>query len=435
MQEHERPAVTIRGPGIEAARSRRRPWMAAAVLLSSACGGAGAGSNPKTVEVQSGERDGQSAASAGAEMDPQGLGAAGRVVDPAGGDQSAGEVEAPESPAGMTTTHDDDDDEHATAGSSSPPAGGSAGDRDGSDDEPPQEVGSAGSFRCPSVNASATPWAAGAQPGVTLVQGGFRFLEGPVWVASRNALYFSDMLMGMGGPDGPPANIHRLDRNGEVSVFVEGGNSNGLSLAKDGRLLAATHDLRTLSYFDLDSGERETLALDFMGEAFNSPNDLAVRTDGQIYFTDPDWQRAGRPTEIGMTGVYRIDLQGRVRLIDDSLDKPNGISFSPDESVLYVSSLSGTYRYNVEADGEVSDRSLFAPVNSDGMVVDCAGYVYLTAGDVQVFSAEGDMFGAIAVDGQSPTNVAFGGPENRTLFITAGGGIYRADLDVPGLPY
>lgn len=431
MQEYQVPTLERGCRVIEHVSSRARPWWTAAALLLWGCGGSGTGSSPKTVEVQTGEGDVESTASSGAGMDRLMEGTDESEADRArdGGETIA---EGEGAPLGTDVEGDGDGDAAVSMGEDSD----APSTADGTDDSEDGAVaGAEPGFRCPEVPLSAPPWLAGEPPEVTLVKDGFRFLEGPVWVADRHELYFSDMLMGMDGPNGPPANIHRLNDEGVIEVFVEGGNSNGLSLAPDGRLLAATHDERTLSYFDLDSAERETLELSYMGEPFNSPNDVAVRTDGQVYFTDPDWQRAGRATDIGMTGVYRIDLQGRVQLVDDSLDKPNGISFSPDETVLYVSSLSGTYRYSVEADGQVSDRRLFAPIRSDGMVVDCAGHVYLTSGSVQVFSAEGDMFGSIPVEGQSPTNVAFGGPERRTLFITAGGGLYRVGLDVPGFPY
>jgi gluconolactonase len=191
-----------------------------------------------------------------------------------------------------------------------------------------------------------------------------------------------------------------------------------------------------LSIYDAMTGARETLDLTYMDDHFNSPNDLTVRSDGTVYFTDPDWQLGGRVSETGMTGVYRVAPGGEPQLVDGTLDKPNGIALSPDEQTLYVTSAGADLRaYPVQADGSTGSGTVLAsPGGSDGLAVDCAGNLYVTAGSVRVFDPDGDELGSISV-AESPANVAFGGSERRTLYITARTGLYAIELNVPGYPY
>ena len=278
----------------------------------------------------------------------------------------------------------------------------------------------------------------------TRIPGSFTFLEGPVWVADQNRLLVSDL----GNPTGPdgvqPSDILSLTLPDSFDVFVDDGGSNGLALSPDGsKLLAATHDQRSVSSYDLDSGQRGAVAEQFEGRSFNSPNDLAVRGDGTIYFTDPDFQRGNRPSEMGgTTGVYRVK-DGRVTLVDGDISNPNGVVLSPDEQTLYVGGF-GTkiFKYEVNADGSTGPRTEFADITTpDGATVDCAGNLYWASfyGDgIEVFAPDGEHLGTITA-GANTTNIAFGGPDGRTLFITSGVNgdfsVYRTDLAIPGLPY
>jgi gluconolactonase len=270
----------------------------------------------------------------------------------------------------------------------------------------------------------------------------FGFLEGPVWIAEEGVLLFSDMDMGNAGALGPPARIRRLRPPSTFDVFVQTSNSNGLALWQGNALLAATHDTQSLSLFKLDSGARTELAVLADGKHFNSPNDLTVRSDGTVYFTDPDWQIASRPSETMKTGVYRLppplreNAANSALLVDGTLDKPNGIALSPDERTLYVgSSGNEIWKYAVQADGSLGQRTMFATTgSSDGLTIDCAGNVYVTSGTVEVFAADGMRRGEITLGGQ-PSNVAFGGADRKTLYITAGSRLYSVKLNVPGYPY
>jgi gluconolactonase len=271
-----------------------------------------------------------------------------------------------------------------------------------------------------------------AQP----VAGGFDFIEGPVWIESQGVLLFSDMQMSQAMGSWPPTTVRRLTPPDQVDVFAADVHTNGLALTPQGELIGGAHDVQDLVQIDLDTGARTPLDLRYMGNRFNAPNDLTVRRDGTIYFTDPDWQLAGRTSETGMTGVYRVPPNGEVTLVDGMLDKPNGIALSPDGNTLYVGSLGNdVMAYTLDADGLASDRRVFAsPGSSDGMAIDCAGNLYVTAGGVRVFDASGSDLGTITL-AESPANVAFGGSDHQTLYITARTGLYSIELNVPGDPY
>lgn len=270
----------------------------------------------------------------------------------------------------------------------------------------------------------------------------FGFLEGPVWLADQGVLLFSDMDFSADDTHGPPSRIWRLKPPASFEVFAASANSNGLALLRNGEVLAATHDNQGLSRFDPQSAARTPVRLLADGKRLNSPNDLTVRSDGKIYVTDPDWQLGPRTNETGITGVYRVDAlaQGddasEAVLVEGSLYRPNGVALSPDERTLYVgSSGNEIWQYDVAADGSLENRRKFADTGpSDGMTVDCAGNLYVTSGTVEVFAADGQKLGDITLEG-NPSNVAFGGAERKTLYITAGSRLYAIELNVPGYPY
>lgn len=240
---------------------------------------------------------------------------------------------------------------------------------------------------------------------------------------------------------GPPAMIRRLSPPAAFSVFAPSSNSNGLALDAEGRILAATHDNQGLSWFDAATGARTPIEVRSSGKHLNSPNDLAVRSDGTVYLTDPDYQRGARAEE-AKKGLYRLrpplmaSGTNEASLIDGTLTQPNGVALSPDEKTLYVGS-SGPeiWKFAVAADGSLSDRTKFAETGpSDGLTVDCAGNLYVTSGEVEVFAPDGTRLGGIALDG-TPSNVAFGGSDRKTLYITAGAQLYSIQMNVPGFPY
>jgi gluconolactonase len=284
--------------------------------------------------------------------------------------------------------------------------------------------------------SDAPPPGHGVRP--TKVKDGFVFVEGPVWSAEQGAFFFSEMDFNHEGKNGPPSTIHKLVLPSTFEVFIPDAGSNGLAIDAQG-LVAATHDTQTLSRYDLTTKQRSVFVADFNGKHFNSPNDVALSSTGTAYFSDPDWQIGARPNETGITGVYRRLPSGEVRLVDADLVKPNGETLSPDETKLYVGHSGGVVEvYPVLADGSVGPRSAFAEVKEpDGMAVDCLGRLYVashSAGEVLVLSPEGKALSVIKVAPRA-TNVAFGGPDRRTLLITAGSGVYTVPSATPGFPY
>lgn len=260
---------------------------------------------------------------------------------------------------------------------------------------------------------------------------GLSFAEGTVWFAERNELFFSDFQLG----NPLLGRIMSYTPGGICEEFITDGGTNGLVIAPDGNLLGARHSDRTLTIFDLETQVPTVLVADNEGLAFNSPNDIAVRSDGNLYFTDPNFLLGGRPSE-QPTRAYRRDPSGTLTVID-ATGNTNGINLSPDESRLYLAHLgaqNNIVAFNVAADGSLSEPQPFANVGSDGMGVDCAGNLYTTGGPgVRVFSPGGEQLGTIAAQGAA--NVAFGGPERRTLYIAAGGTLRALTLPIPGLPY
>jgi gluconolactonase len=295
------------------------------------------------------------------------------------------------------------------------------------------------------AGAPAEPPLPGAALSATRAQGGFSFLEGPVWIADSGHLLVSDMGTATGPQQVQPSTIYRLAPPAPAATFVAASGSNGLALSPDGQqIIAATHDNRTVSAYRLSDGARSVVAADYQGRAFNSPNDVTVRADGVVYFTDPNFQRGRRPDAMGgRTGVFRV-VNGQVTLVDNTVRQPNGIALSPDGRTLYVGAYGENriYAYAVQPDGSTGGRTVFAAISSpDGVTVDCAGDLYWVShndGRVHVFSPAGAELGTIS-SGPEATNAAFGGSDRRTLYITAGRtgdyGIYSIPLGVPGYPY
>lgn len=262
----------------------------------------------------------------------------------------------------------------------------------------------------------------------------FQFTEGPVWNAHDGFLLFSDI----------PANqIFRWSPERGVTVFRKpSGNSNGLTYDRDGRLLICEHGGRRLSRIEKDGGYT-VLADRFQGKRLNSPNDVVVRSDGKIYFTDPPYGIKPEQQELSFQGVFSLDADDKEStLLLDDFDRPNGLAFSPYEEVLYIADSSERRHvraFEVNRDGTLSDGCVFAeirskePGNPDGMKVDVEGNLYVSAaGGIWAFSAEGEELGVIRTP-ETPANCAWGEPDWRTLFITARTSLYRVRLAIPGV--
>lgn len=249
--------------------------------------------------------------------------------------------------------------------------------------------------------------------------------EGPVW-KDGVGLLFSDIQA---------AKIYRWESGNSSSVFMERSDStNGLAYDLQGRLIAGQMGKRRIVRFEED-GTQTDLASKYQGKRFNSPNDLVVKSDGSIFFTDPDFNiPVGGTAEIiiggkRIKGIYRISPTGNIQLLDDTFDKPNGICFSPDEKKLYVneSPKGEIYVWDVLNDSTIANKKLFAKLSSggyaDGMKTDPDGNVYCTGPKgVWVYSPEGKYIGLISLPNNlSASNIAWGEADRKTLFITSGG--------------
>jgi gluconolactonase len=159
-----------------------------------------------------------------------------------------------------------------------------------------------------------------------------------------------------------------------------------------------------------------------------------------MYFTDPDYQLGNRTSETGKKGIYRVSPSGTVSVVDDTFNEPNGITLSPDETVLYVADYAGNVvrTFAVAADGSTSGRKDFASVPSpDGFAMDCLGNLYVASGSpgtMEVYSPSGSKLGSVTV-AASISNMAFGGADGKTLYITAGKALYSLDMNLPGYYY
>lgn len=283
-------------------------------------------------------------------------------------------------------------------------------------------------------------WAAGITPApgqsrpvpkgatVELVDGGFEFTEGPLW--HDGGLLFSDI----------PANaVYRWTPERGTRVFLEpSGRSNGLAVDPQGHLLLAQHEGQVARYAE---GTVTPLVSSYGGKRLNSPNDLTVASDGTIYFTDPPYGVDKEARRLDFAGVYRLSPNGDLTLLTKSLARPNGICLSPNDSTLYVNDSRETVvrAYDVTEGGDLTNGRTFARPRdadadgtTDGMKVDAEGNLYTTGpGGVWVYAPDGRRRARIPVP-KAPTNLAFGGAEGTTLFITARPHVYRVSVNVPG---
>lgn len=250
----------------------------------------------------------------------------------------------------------------------------------------------------------------------------FQFTEGPVWLPGEGFV-FTDI---------PADTIFRLDH----SVFRQpSGKANGLATDNEGRLIACEHWNRRVTRTEKD-GTVKVLAESYLGRKLNSPNDLTVRTDGVIFFTDPPYGLESREGELPFSGLYAIMPDGEIRLLSVYFERPNGVALSPDEKTLYVadSQLGFIQAFDVTEKAELRNSRLFADnVGPDGMEVDTEGNLWVAARDgVRVYSPVGELRETIALPHQ-PTNCAFGGEDGKTLVIAARKGVYTVPCTVAGL--
>ena len=269
---------------------------------------------------------------------------------------------------------------------------------------------------------------------------GFTFTEGPIWHPTEHYLLFSDM----------PGDVRRRwDEAGGVREVMRPSNKcNGMTYDADLNLVICEHATSSLVRLSPD-GRREVLASHFEGKELNSPNDVCVRSDGSIYFTDPWFGRmphygVERPRELGWQGVFRVAPDGGLHLVVDKrqFDQPNGVCFSPGESKLYVNDTTRALIrvFDVAPDGSLSHGRLFAQgIRSsreagvpDGMKCDAKGNVWVTGpGGIRVYSPRGVELGTVRIP-EMPANLHWGGEDWRTLFVCATTSVYAVETKVGG---
>lgn len=259
--------------------------------------------------------------------------------------------------------------------------------------------------------------------------------EGPTWIASQNAFFFSNYVVR--SPTG--GDIIKYTPGGSCEVFIKDVGCNGLAVTPDGNLLAACHQSRSVIRFDLTTKQPTTIADGYMGMMLDSPNDLVVHSNGTVYFTNPVYELGNRPPGFGLA-VFRIDPAGVINLIAQG--PCNGIALSPDETKLYVLLAGGGQAggggpggfnspaavWDLDPAGIPSNRSTLG-ISGDGMAVDCAGNLY-TSGTIS--SADGQAIGSYVSDG---TNLAFGGADGKTLLVVGRNvQVRELQMNIPGLP-
>jgi gluconolactonase len=277
---------------------------------------------------------------------------------------------------------------------------------------------------------------------------GFTFTEGPIWNPD-GFLLFSDM----------PGDVRRRwdPDSGVTEVANPSNKGNGMTFDLDGRLLVCEHVTSSVVRMDPDGkgGGREVLATHYEGRELNSPNDVVVKSDGAIYFTDPTYGRMPgfgieRDQDLDFQGVYRIAPGGGdPQLLVDDFDQPNGLCFSTDESLLYINDTTRAHIrvFDVESDGTIANSRVLADgIGSgsleigdlvDGMKLDERGNVWVTGpGGVCVFDADGQHLGTVEVP-ENVGNINWGGPDWSQLFIPATSSLYRIQCKISGnrLPY
>ena len=263
---------------------------------------------------------------------------------------------------------------------------------------------------------------------------GFLFTEGPLWHPD-GFYYFVDIRR---------SNLHRITPGKPAElVRADTGEGNGTTFDLRGRLVICEGGHRRVTRWSAD-GRSEVLVDRYEGKRLNRPNDVVCKSDGSLWFTDPGLRVPLAERELSYAGVYRIAADGVVTLMADC-EYPNGLAFSPDERTLYVANTRWTayiHAFELDAAGTVLRRRIFADMSSDepdgvpdGMKVDVEGRVYCTGpGGTWVFAADGRRLGIIRTP-EIPANLAFGGPDLKTLFFTARTSIYTLRVTTPGQPH
>lgn len=271
---------------------------------------------------------------------------------------------------------------------------------------------------------------------IRVVAEGFQFTEGPLWHPDGRFLLFSDI---------PDSTIWRWDEENGARPFRRPSDmANGLTYDRSGRLLACQHATSTVTRTEPD-GAVVTIASHYKGQELNSPNDIVVRSDGAVYFSDPTYGRVEyygveRPVPQPHRGVYRIDSSNALTLVCDDFVQPNGLCFSLDEKMLFVNDSERGHirRFDVAPDGSIRGGEVFAelnaagPGNPDGMKLDSAGNLYCAGpGGVHIMNHVGACLGIVRTP-EVCANFAWGGTDLKTLFLAASTKLLAIEVEIAG---
>lgn len=288
-----------------------------------------------------------------------------------------------------------------------------------------------------------------------ILASGFEWTEGPVWWPEQQTVLFSDI---------PRNTVFAWTKNGELKTFLKPSGytgsdqftgqepgSNGLLFDSDGQLILCQHGDRRVARLK-DDRTFETLASTYQGNRLNSPNDAVFKSDGSLYFTDPPYglpKNVDDPAkELPFQGVYRLSPDGTLTLLTDQMTRPNGIAFSPDESILYVANSDPEeaiwMAFPLKEDGTLGEGKVFADATDqvgkekglpDGMTVDRDGNLFATGpGGVLIFAPDGTHLGTIKT-GEATANCTFGGEDGSVLYVTADMHFCRIPTTTRGLGF
>lgn len=285
---------------------------------------------------------------------------------------------------------------------------------------------------------------------VEIITEGFEWCEGPLWVDKMQMLLFSDVLKNIvyKWTEAKGKEVY-LTPSGYTGSEPRGGEmgSNGLTMTREGKLVLCQHGDRRIAMMDapLDAPKPNfiVLASDYEGKKFNSPNDVVVRSNGDVFFTDPPYGLEGNVNdpkkETPYQGVYKVDKLGKVTLLIDSIERPNGIAFTPDEKTLIIANSDEKkkrwYAYDIGPNDSLMNARVFYDASNaeglglcDGLKIDKAGNVFATGpGGVFIFNKTGKLIGKIKVNGVPVSNCSFTADE-KTVYLTADNYILRVKL-------
>jgi gluconolactonase len=265
---------------------------------------------------------------------------------------------------------------------------------------------------------------------VEKLAGGMKFIEGPVWdpADGNGYLIFSDI---------PPSELKVWSaKSGVLTRYASMKQPNGNTIDPEGRLITCQHEARQVL---VNYGKQVTLVDGYDGKRFNSPNDVVVKSDHSVWFTDPTYGLGDNPKEQTANHVFCVDWKTkRVKPVVSDFDQPNGLCFSPDEKKLYIADSGKPHHirvFDVQPDNTLANGKVFCVIDKgipDGIRCDEQGNVWSSAGDgVQVFAPDGKLLGKIPVP-ETPANLCFGGDDGKTVFITARTSLYAIKTNVKG---